>query len=132
MSRAGSKNSRCHLDSRIKIHALSRIPSYPRQLTYAHTLQATGQDKNLPFTAPSAGHLMICFQPGFHLAQALCVSIITFTSASSVFAIYLIANSIARIFVVVNSIFTDNWEMKYGKTGGYRKRSRSVDTMGSN
>ena len=37
-----------------KGRALSRIPTYPRQLTYAHTLQNTLE--NIHLTAPSAVH----------------------------------------------------------------------------
>ena len=41
--------------------ALGRVPSYPRQLTYAHTLQNTLLSH---LTAPSAAHLTTCFRPG--------------------------------------------------------------------
>ena len=42
--------------------ALGRIPSYPRQLTYACTSQNTRHC--VPLTAPSAVHLTTCFPPG--------------------------------------------------------------------
>ena len=45
--------------------ALSRIPTYPRQLTYAHTLQNTLE--NIHLTAPSAVHLPTCFSSGSQL-----------------------------------------------------------------
>ena len=49
------------------IHGMTRalcgIPAYPRQLTYASTLQNTKQIENLLFPAPSAVHLMTCFPP---------------------------------------------------------------------
>ena len=47
--------------------ALSRIPTYPRQLTYAHTLQNTLE--NIHLTAPSAVHLTTCFSPGSQLPR---------------------------------------------------------------
>lgn len=42
--------------------ALSGVPTYPRQLTYAHTSQNT-QPELRPLTAPSAVHLTTCFLP---------------------------------------------------------------------
>ena len=44
-----------------KYRALSRIPTYPRQLTHAHALQNTLCFSHL--TAPSAVHLTTCFLP---------------------------------------------------------------------
>ncbi len=52
---------RCHLAFMGETHALSGIPAYPRQLTYAYTLQNTLWKSH--FTAPSAVHLTICFLP---------------------------------------------------------------------
>ena len=50
------------LHSRERTRALSGIPTYPRQLTYANTSQNTPQE--LPrLTAPSAAHLTTCFLP---------------------------------------------------------------------
>ena len=43
--------------------ALSGIPAYPRQLTYANTLQNTLWVWNSHLTAPSAVHLTTCFLP---------------------------------------------------------------------
>ena len=60
LSRTNRNYPRCHLDSRQWRRALSRVPTYPRQLTYAHTSQNTWP-KSL--TAPSAVHLTTCFLP---------------------------------------------------------------------
>ena len=52
---------RCHLGSQpTQGCALSEVPTYLRQLTYAHTSQNT---RPMPLTAPSAVHLMICVSP---------------------------------------------------------------------
>ena len=42
---------------------LSRISSYPRQLTYAFTSQNTLHCISVHLTVPSAVHLIICFSP---------------------------------------------------------------------
>ena len=46
--------------------ALSGVPTYPRQLTYAHTSQNT-QPELRPLTAPSAVHLTVRVLPGSQL-----------------------------------------------------------------
>ena len=51
---------RCHLDSHCC--ALSRIPSYPRQLNVCHHVAEYFARRHL--TAPSAVHLPYCFPPG--------------------------------------------------------------------
>ena len=47
--------------------ALSRIPTYPRQLTYATRRRILGVSKLTLLTAPSAVHLTTCFSPDSHL-----------------------------------------------------------------
>ena len=51
---------RCHLDSHCC--ALSRIPTYPRQLNVCHHVAEYFARRHL--TAPSAVHLPYCFPPG--------------------------------------------------------------------
>ena len=57
---------RCHLDSRVHSHALCKILTYLRQLTYASRhrySEIPDQIGKLPLAVPSAVHLMSCFLP---------------------------------------------------------------------
>ena len=73
--------------------ALSEIPSYPRQVTYAFTLQNTLLpeisfllEKHFPsaFDCTLSGPFDDLFSAGFSSSPALCRSIITVISASTV------------------------------------------------
>ena len=61
-------------------HALSGIPSYPRQLTYAFTSQPTG----FPFGAPSAVHSSPRISSWLPPSQARCARVGDYFSASTV------------------------------------------------
>ena len=100
------KYPRCHLDSQlITSCVLCRVLTYPRQLTYAFTLQNTQHTDRkfrnarslrryacyriirfvMPLTAPSAVHLEdLCFTR-LSASRALCGIIINVISASSVY-----------------------------------------------
>lgn len=65
--------------------ALSRIPTYPRQLTYAHTLQNTLE--SLPFDCTLGGPFANLFLTRLSAFRTLCKGIINVISASSVYYI---------------------------------------------
>ena len=65
--------------------ALSRIPSYPRQLTYASTSQNTLRDTISPaFDCALSGPFDDLFLTRFSASRALCKGMIAVISASSV------------------------------------------------
>ena len=91
---------------RYKICALSRILTYPRQLTYAtrcRILCEFSWSFCSHLTAPSAVHLTTCFLSGSQQARTLCEGIIAVISASSVcyylfvFCIITLQNSVVNI-----------------------------------
>lgn len=73
---------RCHLDSRVHSHALCKILTYLRQLTYASRHRVLGFSN--PLTVPSAVHLATCISIRLSASRTLCARIITLISASSV------------------------------------------------
>lgn len=96
--------------------ALSRIPTYPRQLTYAHTLQNT-LGKRSHLTAPSAVHLTTCFLPD---SQHLRLSVKALLPLSPLqrftmlncFGFYHKGNDVSMIFfTLVREIFYDNGKL---------------------
>ena len=88
-------HSRCHLDSQLRRHALSRIPSYPRQLTYAlrcRILCPLSRSARLcsTFDCTLRGPFDDLYFIRLSAARTLCGSIITFISASTVCLIKLL------------------------------------------
>ena len=78
-------NPRCHLEFTGNPCALSRIPSYPRQLTYASTSQNTLRDTISPaFDCALSGPFDDLFLTRFSASRALCKGMIAVISASSV------------------------------------------------
>ena len=73
---------RCHLDSRVHSHALCKILTYLRQLTYAHTSQSTRILKSFD-CALSGPFGNLHLDPALS-SRTLCARIITLISASSV------------------------------------------------
>ncbi|GEM_PF-4469982 len=93
-SRTNKRNyPRCHLVLR-HCRTLSRIPAYPRQLTYASTSQNTQLSL---LTAPSAVHLMTSFPPG---SQHLGLSVGSSSSLSPLQRFISILNSGQFISVI--------------------------------
>ena len=62
---------RCHLDSRVHSHALCKILTYLRQLTYAHTSQSTRILKSFD-CALSGPFGRLRFNPALSLPDSLC------------------------------------------------------------
>ena len=75
---------RCHLDLQQWRCTLSRIPAYPRQLTYAHTSQNTRYNIDYTFDCALSGPFDNLFLTWFSAPQALCKGIIAVISASTV------------------------------------------------
>lgn len=75
---------RCHLDSRVHSHALCKILTYLRQLTYAHTSIILRFLRNL-FRTPSAAHYDSAPSARIPPSRTLCGGKAAFTSASTVF-----------------------------------------------
>ena len=119
------------LNSR-NLRALSRIQTYPRQLTYAHTLQNTLE--NIHLTAPSAVHLTTCFRPDSQHAQALCTGIIAVISASTVLMLtyYSIYNCSCQAFYKSfqkNSVSTKNGAATFCSRTMLKKTDRLYHTL---
>ena len=72
---------------RDKIASLGYFP-YPRQLTCDKRRGILGKK---PLTTPSTVHLIICFSPDSQQTQALCGSITTFISVSTVLYVDILA-----------------------------------------
>ena len=95
--------------------ALSRIPTYPRQLTYAHTLQNTLE--NIHLTAPSAVHLTTCFLPDsqhlrLSVKASLPLSPLQRFTMLNCFGFQHKGNNVSMIFfTLVREIFYDNGKL---------------------
>ena len=83
------ENLRCHLASQGIACALSGIPTYPRQLTYANTLQNTGYKKILYFWLYPRRSIWQLVSHPLSASRVLCTGIIAVISASSVYCMKL-------------------------------------------